>query len=193
MNVFAIRHGETEWSLGGQHTGTTDIPLTDKGRPLAERMRPALAREAFALVLCSPMQRSRETCALTGLGDKAVIDADLAEWNYGQYEGLTPKQIQERRPGWLIFRDGCPGGESPEQVGVRVDRVIERARAAQGDVALFAHGHVLRVLAARWIGQPAGSGQHFLLDTGTLCILGYYHDIPAVKVWNGPLAGYRIK
>ena len=193
MNVFAIRHGETEWSLGGQHTGTTDIPLTDKGRPLAERMRPALAREAFALVLSSPMQRSRETCALTGLGDKAVIDADLAEWNYGQYEGLTPKQIQERRPGWLIFRDGCPGGESPEQVGVRVDRVIERARAAQGDVALFAHGHVLRVLAARWIGQPAGSGQHFLLDTGTLCILGYYHDIPAVKAWNGPLAGYRIK
>ena len=193
MNVFAIRHGETEWSLSGQHTGTTDIPLTDKGRPLAERMRPALAREAFGLVLCSPMQRSRETCALTGLGDKAVIDADLAEWNYGQYEGLTPKQIQERRPGWLIFRDGCPGGESPEQVGVRVDRVIERARAAQGDVALFAHGHVLRVLAARWIGQPAGSGQHFLLDTGTLCILGYYHDIPAVKVWNGPLAGYRIK
>ena len=193
MNVFAIRHGETEWSLSGQHTGTTDIPLTDKGRPLAERMRPALAREAFALVLSSPMQRSRETCALTGLGDKAVIDADLAEWNYGQYEGLTPKQIQERRPGWLIFRDGCPGGESPEQVGVRVDRVIERARAAQGDVALFAHGHVLRVLAARWIGQPAGSGQHFLLDTGTLCILGYYHDIPAVKVWNGPLAGYRIK
>ena len=193
MNVFAIRHGETEWSLSGQHTGTTDIPLTDKGRPLAERMRPALAREAFALVLCSPMQRSRETCALTGLGDKAVIDADLAEWNYGQYEGLTPKQIQERRPGWLIFRDGCPGGESPEQVGVRVDRVIERARAAQGDVALFAHGHVLRVLAARWIGLPAGAGQHFLLDTGTLCILGYYHDIPAVKVWNGPLAGYRIK
>ena len=189
MNVFAIRHGETEWSLSGQHTGTTDIPLTDNGRRLAERMRPALAREAFALVLCSPMQRSRETCALTGLGDKAVIDADLAEWNYGQYEGLTPKQIQERRPGWLIFRDGCPGGESPEQVGVRVDRVIERARAAQGDVALFAHGHVLRVLAARWIGQPAGSGQHFLLDTGTLCILGYYHDIPAVKVWNGPLAG----
>ena len=189
MNVFAIRHGETAWSLSGQHTGTTDIPLTDNGRRLAERMRPALAREAFALVLCSPMQRSRETCALTGLGDKAVIDADLAEWNYGQYEGLTPKQIQERRPGWLIFRDGCPGGESPEQVGVRVDRVIERARAAQGDVALFAHGHVLRVLAARWIGQPAGSGQHFLLDTGTLCILGYYHDIPAVKVWNGPLAG----
>jgi broad specificity phosphatase PhoE len=187
VNVFAIRHGETAWSLSGQHTGTTDIPLTDSGRRLAERMRPVLAKEAFALVLCSPMLRARETSALTGLGDKAVIDADLAEWNYGQYEGLTPKQIHERRPGWLIFRDGCPSGESPEQVSVRVDRVIARARAAAGDVALFAHGHVLRVLAARWIGFAAGSGQHFLLDTGTLCVLGYYRDIPAVKIWNGPL------
>ena len=189
MNVFAIRHGETAWSLSGQHTGTTDIPLTDNGRRLAERMRPVLAREAFALVLCSPMQRAGETCALAGLGDKAVIDAGLAEWNYGQYEGLTPNQIHEGRPGWLIFRDGCPGGESPEQVGARVDRVIARARAADGDVALFAHGHVLRVLAARWIGLPAGAGQHFLLDTGTLCVLGYYRDIPAVKIWNGPLVG----
>ena len=189
MNVFAIRHGETAWSLSGQHTGTTDIALTDNGRRLAERMRPALAKEAFALVLCSPMQRARETCALAGLGDKTVIDADLAEWNYGQYEGLTPKQIHERRPGWLIFRDGCPGGESPEQLGQRVDRVIARARTASGDAALFAHGHVLRVLAARWIGLPASAGQNFLLDTGTLCILGYYRDVPAVKVWNGPLAG----
>ena len=189
MNVFAIRHGETAWSLSGQHTGTTDIALTDNGRRLAERMRPALAKEAFALVLCSPMQRARETCALAGLGDKTVIDADLAEWNYGQYEGLTPKQIHERRPGWLIFRDGCPGGESPEQLGQRVDRVIARARTASGDAALFAHGHVLRVLAARWIGLPASAGQNFLLDTGILCILGYYRDVPAVKVWNGPLAG----
>jgi broad specificity phosphatase PhoE len=189
MNVFAIRHGETAWSLSGQHTGTTDIPLTDNGRRLAERMRPALDKEAFALVLCSPMQRARETCALAGLGNKAVIDADLTEWNYGQYEGLTPKQIHESRPGWLIFRDGCPGGESPDQVGQRVDRMIARARTASGDAALFAHGHVLRVLAARWIGLPASAGQHFLLDTGTLCILGYYRDVPAVKVWNGPLAG----
>src|SRR5205807_9324652 len=117
MNVFAIRHGETAWSLSGQHTGTTDIPLTENGRGLAERMRPVLAKEAFALVLCSPMQRARETCELAGLGDKAVIDQDLAEWNYGQYEGLTPKQIHENAPGWLVFRDGCPGGESPEQVG----------------------------------------------------------------------------
>jgi broad specificity phosphatase PhoE len=188
VRVFAIRHGETAWSLSGQHTGTTDIPLTDNGRRLAERLRPVLAKEAFALVLVSPLQRARETCALVGLGEVAVVERDLMEWNYGEYEGLTPKQIHETRPGWLIFRDGCPGGESPEQVGTRVDRVIARARAAEGDVALFAHGHVLRALVARWIGLPASAGQHFLLDTGTLCILGYYRDVPAVKVWNGPLA-----
>jgi probable phosphoglycerate mutase len=187
MNVFAIRHGETAWSLSGQHTGTTDIALTDNGRRLAARMRPVLAKEAFALVLCSPMQRARETCELAGLGDRAVIDRDLAEWNYGQYEGLTPKQIHENAPGWLVFRDGCPGGESPEQVGARVDRVIARVRVADADVALFAHGHVLRVLAVRWIGLPASAGQHFLLDTATLCVLGYYRDIPAVRIWNGPL------
>jgi broad specificity phosphatase PhoE len=189
VNVFAIRHGETAWSLSGQHTGTTDIPLTDNGRHLAEQLRPGLARETFDLVLVSPLQRARETCALAGLGDAAVIDRDLMEWNYGDYEGLTPKQIHDVQPGWLIFRDGCPGGEMPDQVGVRVDRVIARARAAAGDVALFAHGHVLRVLAARWIGLPAGGGQHFLLDTGTLSVLGYYRDIPALKVWNGPLLG----
>ena len=158
MNVFAIRHGETAWSLSGQHTGTTDIPLTDNGRRLAERLQSVLAKEVFALVLCSPMQRARETCELAGLGNDAVIDPDLAEWNYGQYEGLTSAQIHETSPGWLVFRNGCPGGETPEQVGVRTDRVIARARAAEGNVALFAHGHVLRVLAARWIGLPAGSG-----------------------------------
>ena len=130
MNLFAIRHGETAWSLSGQHTGTTDIPLTDNGRRLAERLRPVLAKEAFALVLVSPMQRARETCELAGFGDKAVVEPDLAEWNYGEYEGLTPEQIHETRPGWMIFRDGCPGGETPEQVGARVDRVI--ARVARG-------------------------------------------------------------
>ncbi len=187
MNVFAIRHGETAWSLSGQHTGTTDVPLTDNGRRLAERLRPKLTRESFTLVLCSPMQRARATCEIAGLAATAVIEPDLVEWNYGAYEGLTPKQIHKASPGWLIFRDGCPGGETPEQVGARVDRVIARARAAEGDVALFAHGHVLRVLAARWVGLPAGAGQHFLLDTGTLCVLGYYRDLPAVKVWNGPL------
>ena len=187
MKVFAIRHGETEWSLAGRHTGTTDIPLTENGRRRAERMRPVLARNEFRLVLCSPMQRARETCALAGLRDKAVIDPDLAEWDYGEYEGLTPEQVDKLAPGWSIFRDGCPRGETPEQIGTRVDRVIARARAAGGDVALFAHGHLLRVLAARWIGLSPGGGEHFLLDTGTLCVLGCYRKIPAVRVWNAPL------
>lgn len=187
MNVFAIRHGETAWSLSGQHTGATDIPLTDNGRRLAKRMRQALARNTFALVLTSPMQRARETCELAGLGDGAIVEPDLVEWNYGEYEGLTPEQIRERAPGWLIFRDGCPNGEAPEQVGMRVDHVLARARAVDGDVALFAHGHILRVLAARWLGLPASAGKHFLLNTGTLSVLAYYRGIPAVSVWNGPL------
>ena len=182
-----IRHGETAWSLSGQHTGVTDLPLTDNGRRLAARIRPVLAREKFALVLVSPMQRAGETCLLAGLGDAAVVDPDLAEWNYGEYEGLTPEQIHKVAPNWLLFRDGCPGGEAPAQVGLRADRVISRARAGGGDVALFAHGHVLRVRAARWIGLPPSAGQHFLLDTGTLCVLGYYQEIPAVRIWNTPL------
>ena len=190
MQVFAIRHGETVWSLTGQHTGTTDIPLTDNGRRLAERMRPVLAKSAFELVLCSPMLRARDTCELVGLGDRAVVDSDLLEWNYGEYEGLTPDQIHKVAPGWLIFRDGCPGGESPAHVGARVDRVVARARAAEGDVALFAHGHVLRVLAARWLGLCAGDGQHFLLDTATLSILDHYRGVPALKTWNARLDGY---
>jgi probable phosphoglycerate mutase len=188
MNVFAIRHGETAWSLSGQHTGTTDIPLTDNGRRLAERMRPLLAKERFGLVLVSPLQRARVTSELAGLGDRAVVDPDLIEWNYGEYEGLTSAQIHVTRPNWLIFRDGCPGGEMPAEVAARADRVIARARAATGDVALFAHGHVLRVLAARWIGSGPDMGQHLLLDTGTLCVLGYYGEIPALRVWNGPIA-----
>jgi broad specificity phosphatase PhoE len=162
VNVFAIRHGETAWSLSGQHTGTTDIPLTENGRRLAERIRPALAGKAFDLVLCSPMQRARDTCELAGLGAAAVAEPDLVEWNYGRYEGLTPKQIHEGAPGWLVFRDGCPDGESPEQVGARVDRVIARARAAAGDVALFAHGHVLRSPLDRAAGKcrPAFSARY---------------------------------
>lgn len=186
MSVFAIRHGETAWSLSGRHTGITDIPLTDNGRRLAGRLRAALARKSFALVLVSPMQRARETCELAGFGN-AIVDRDLAEWNYGKYEGLTPSQIHEIQPGWLIFRDGCPNGETPEQTAARVDRVVARTRAVEGDVALFAHGHVLRVLAARWIGLPALAGQHFLLDTGTVSVLSDYRGIPALKVWNGPL------
>ncbi len=149
-------------------------------------MQPVLAKKAFGLVLCSPMQRARETCELAGVGDRAVVESDLMEWNYGDYEGLTPEQIDGVARGWLIFRDGCPGGETPEQIGARVDRVIARSRAVDGDIALFAHGHVLRVLVARWIGLPPGGGQLFLLDTGTLCVLGHYRGIPAVRIWNGP-------
>jgi broad specificity phosphatase PhoE len=190
MSVFAIRHGETEWSLNGRHTGTTDIPLTDNGRRLAELLRPALSGRTFALVLVSPLQRARETCELAGVAAHAIIDPDLVEWNYGKYEGLTPKEIARQAPGWLIFRDGCPGGETPEQVGARADRVVARARAVEGDVALFAHGHVLRVLVARWLGRPPGAGQQFLLDTGTLSVLADYRGIPALKTWNAPLTGY---
>jgi probable phosphoglycerate mutase len=190
MSVFVIRHGETEWSLNGRHTGTTDIPLTDNGRRLARRMRSALSGRAFALVLVSPLQRARETCELAGLAHKVTVEPDLVEWDYGRYEGWTPAEIQAEAPGWLIFRDGCPGGESPAHVGARVDRVVARARAAEGDVALFAHGHVLRVLAARWLGLSAGDGQHFLLDTATLSVLDHYRGVPALNTWNARLEGY---
>jgi len=187
QQVYLARHGETEWSLSGQHTGITDIPLTENGRNLAKRLAPALATERFALVLTSPLERARKTCELAGLGAHAEIDRDLMEWNYGEYEGLTPKQIDAQAPGWMLFRDGCPGGETPEQAGARVDRVIARARAVEGHVALFAHGHIFRVFAARWLGLPATAGRHFLLDTATLSILSYYRGIPAVKRWNAEL------
>jgi probable phosphoglycerate mutase len=182
-----IRHGETEWSLNGRHTGVTDLPLTENGRAVAQRLRPVLAQEPFALVLVSPLRRARETCELAGLGASAIVEPDLKEWNYGEYEGLTLEQIHARRPGWMIFRDGGPGGETPAQVSARVDRVLARARDAPGNVALFAHGHILRALVARFIDLPVGAGQHFLLDTTTLNVLGYYGDSPAVKIWNAPL------
>ena len=187
QRVYVVRHGETEWSLSGQHTGVTDIPLTENGRAVARRLKPILAEPSFTLVLSSPLGRARETCELAGLGARAVLEPDLKEWNYGEYEGLTPKQIHAKAPGWMVFRDGCPGGETPEQVGARVDRVLARVRSAPGDVALFDHGHVFRVLVARWIGLAPGAGQHFLLDTATLNVLGYYRDSPAVKIWNAPL------
>ena len=187
QKVFVVRHGETTWSLSGQHTGVTDIPLTERGRAVARRLQPILAKPSFALVLTSPLSRARETCELAGVGSQAAVEPDLVEWNYGEYEGLTPKQIHARWPGWMLFRDGCPGGETPEQVGTRADRVIARVHTAPGHVALFAHGHIFRVLVARWIGLPPTAGQHFLLDTATLNILSYYRDSPAVKVWNAPI------
>jgi len=183
-NIFAIRHGETVWSLTGQHTGLTDIPLTENGRQTANRLRPILSGHAFSCVLVSPLKRARETCELSGLGDKAIIDPDLVEWNYGEYEGLTSNQIHERDPDWMLFRDGCPGGETPDQVRIRADRIIARAQSAGGKVALFAHGHILRVLAVRWIGLRVLDGQHFLLNTGTVSVLAYYEDARAIGLWN---------
>ena len=185
--ALLVRHGETEWSLSGQHTGKTDLPMTDIGRRLVSRLEPILAKTTFALVLTSPLRRARETCELAGLGEHAQVDPNLVEWDYGEYEGLTSDQIQARAPGWMLFTDGCPGGESPLDVGARVDDVIARIRPVQGDVALFAHGHVFRVLAARWLGLPVTAGAHFLLDTATVSILSHYRGVPVVKRWNAPL------
>ena len=185
--VFLVRHGETEWSLNGRHTGITDIPLTEHGRQVARLLRPILAKESFTLALTSPLQRARETCRLAGFEDVAHIEPDLMEWNYGRYEGLTPAEIHATAPGWLLFRDGAPGGEQSGEIGARVDRVIEKARAVTGDVILFAHGHVLRVFAARWLGLPPSEGQRFLLDTATMNILSYYRGSPAIKRWNAPV------
>ena len=184
QQVYLIRHGETEWSLSGRHTGITDIPLTENGRRAAKRLETALTKETFTAVLTSPLERARKTSELAGFGGRAEIEFDLMEWNYGEYEGLTSKQISEKVPGWILFRDGCPGGESPGQIGARVDRVIARVRAVDGRVALFAHGHIFRVFAARWLGLPVLAGCHFLLDTATLNILGYDREIPAVTTWN---------
>ena len=184
QQVYLIRHGETEWSLTGQHTGITDITLTENGRKLAMRLKPILAKQKFVMVLTSPLKRARDTCELSGLGAAAHIDNDLVEWNYGEYEGLTSREIREKAPGWLLFEHGCPGGETPEQVGERADRIIARARGQRENIALFAHGHLLRVVAARWLGFAAGGGRHFLLDTGTLNILSYYQEIPAIQEWN---------
>ncbi len=188
QTVYLLRHGETEWSLNGQHTGVTDIPLTENGRRAARLLKTILAKVTFALVLTSPLQRARETSELAGLGQLANVEPDLIEWNYGEYEGLKTEQIRLTRPAWSVFRDGCPGGETPEQVGARADRVITKVRAAEGDVALFAHGHILRVLAVRWINLSPGYGENFLLDTATLNVLGYYRESPAFKIWNAPLA-----
>jgi probable phosphoglycerate mutase len=187
QKVFAIRHGETEWSVSGQHTGITDLPLTDDGRRKAGLLQPMLQRESFVLVLVSPLRRAIETCKISGLWAEAQIDRDLMEWDYGEYEGLTSAQIDQKAPGWMLFTDGSPGGETPQQVSARVDRIIARARAAGGNVALFGHGHSLRVLAARWLGLTASAGSHFLLGTGTLNILSHDRGVPAIERWNCPV------
>jgi probable phosphoglycerate mutase len=183
QRVYLVRHGETEWSANGRHTGRTDIPLTERGRETATRLFPILQHQRFELVLVSPLQRARETCALAGFTHPST-DEDLLEWDYGSYEGRTPQEIRALAPDWLLFRDGCPGGESPNQVRDRIDRVIARVRGIPGNVALFAHGHILRALGASWIGLAVAGGSRFRLDTATLCVLSYYHGVPAIERWN---------
>ncbi len=184
--LYLARHGETAWSLSGQHTGLTDLPLTDNGKNNALRLGQRLKGLTFAKVFTSPLQRASLTCKLAGFGEVAEVDPDLLEWNYGRYEGLTSKQVHALNPDWQLFRDGCPGGESPDQVAARADRVIERARAIDGNVLLFSSGHFLRVLGARWLGLPPMGGKYFLLSTASLSLLGYEHDRsePVVRLWN---------
>ena len=184
--VYLARHGETAWSESGQHTGLTDIPLTERGEKMAMALGERLKGMTFATVLSSPLQRAYRTCELAGFAKTAALDPDLVEWNYGQYEGLTSKQIHAERPDWKLFRDGCPGGESPADTGSRADRVIARIRAASGNVLVFSSGHILRVLGARWLGLPAGGGRYFLLGTASVSTLGYEHDKtePVFKLWN---------
>jgi probable phosphoglycerate mutase len=188
VEIVLARHGETEWSRDGRHTGRTDIPLTDTGRRQAEQLRGALAEWSFVEVLSSPLGRARETCRLAGLDGLAGITDDLLEWDYGDYEGVTTAQIREGRPDWYLWRDGCPNGEDAASVGARVDRVIAAVQGVDGAVALFAHGHLLRVLAARWLGLGPESGALLALGTGTLSVLGYERETRVVRRWNAPVA-----
>ncbi len=185
--LYYVRHGETEWSRSGQHTGKTDIPLTAHGEGQARALAPWLRKIPFTAVLTSPRQRARSTCALAGLGGKAEIEPDLAEWDYGEYEGLRSDEIRERRPGWTVFRDGCPNGETPAAITDRADRLIARLVAMTGNVALFSHGHFGAVLAARWLGLPVIEGQHLLLGPASLSILGNnpsHPDVRVIALWN---------
>jgi probable phosphoglycerate mutase len=184
--VYLARHGETAWSLSGQHTGLTDLPLTDRGERNARRLGERLAGLRFAQVLTSPLVRAARTCELAGFGAVAATDRDLVEWDYGTYEGRRTSEIRAERPDWQLFRDGCPGGESPHQVGARADRVIARLRAAGGDVLLFSSGHFLRVLAARWLGLEPAAGRLLFLGTASLSILGYEHAVtePVIRLWD---------
>jgi probable phosphoglycerate mutase len=184
--VYLARHGETAWTISRQHTGVTDLPLTAQGEVEARQLGERLEGLAFAGVLTSPLQRAVRTCELAGFGSAAQVEPDLIEWNYGAYEGLTSADIHAERPDWQLFRDGCPGGESPDQVGTRADRVARRARAMGGDVLLFSSGHFLRVFVARWLGLEPEAGRYFLLGTASLSAVGYEHgrSEPAVRLWN---------
>jgi broad specificity phosphatase PhoE len=185
-NVYLVRHGETAWSLTGQHTGRTDIPLTEHGEAQARALVGRLRGLRFDHVFCSPLQRALRTCELAGFGGHATLDPELVEWDYGDYEGRTLAQIQRIQPGWELFRDGCPGGESVVQISARVDRVLSRVRALDGDVLLFSSGHVLRVLAARWVAAIAELGRRLELDPASVCVLGHDPDSAdsVIQLWN---------
>jgi probable phosphoglycerate mutase len=184
--VYLARHGETAWSLTGQHTGLTDLPLTERGERNARALGERLVGMNFAKVLTSPLQRAVRTCDLAGFGAEAEVDRDLLEWDYGQYEGRRTSEIHADHPGWQLFRDGCPGGESPEQVGARADSILSRVQAVGADVLLFSSGHFLRVLASRWLGLEPAAGRYFLLNTATLSALSYEHNRyqPVIQLWN---------
>jgi probable phosphoglycerate mutase len=184
--IYLARHGETEWSLTGQHTGLTDLPLTGRGERNARALGEQLTGLNFGKVFTSPLQRATRTCELAGFGAVAEVDRNLLEWDYGQYEGLTTAEIHAKRPDWQLFRDGCPGGESPEQVGARADSMLSRVRTVGADVLLFSSGHFLRVLAARWLALGAAAGRYLLLSTASLSALGYEHSLswPVIQLWN---------
>jgi broad specificity phosphatase PhoE len=184
--IYLARHGETAWSLSGQHTGRTDLPLTECGERNARALGERLRGMTFAKVLTSPLQRAVRTCELAGFGAVAKIDPDLVEWDYGEYEGRRTAEIHSERPDWQLFRDGCPGGESPERIGARADRVVERVRDVKGDVLVFSSGHFLRVFGARWLGLDAAGGRYLLLSTASLSALSYEHNLaePVIRLWN---------
>ena len=186
QTVYLARHGDTVWSVSGQHTGLTDLPLTAAGERNARRLGERLRDLSFAKVFTSPLQRAARTCELAGFGDVAEANVGLLEWDYGDYEGLTSAEIHARRPDWQLFRDGCPGGESPAQVAARADALIDHVRGIDGDVLLFSSGHILRTLAARWLGQAPTGGALLLLGTASLSALGYDHTAqePAIRLWN---------
>jgi probable phosphoglycerate mutase len=186
VEILLARHGETEWSASGRHTGHTDVPLTDDGREQARALGRRLGGRSFELVLSSPLQRARVTCELAELGERALLRDELMEWDYGAYEGRTTPEIRAEAPGWSLWSDGVPGGETAADVGHRVDHVIAELGAVDGDVALFAHGHVLRVLAARWLGLAPTEGRLFALDPATISILGHERETPVIRRWNEP-------
>ena len=192
QHIYLVRHGETAWSLSGQHTGRTDIPLTKKGEEDARKLNERLRTTVFNRVFTSPLQRARQTAELAALATPAEIEPDLAEWDHGEYEGLRTAEIRAIKPDWNLYQDGCPGGESPAQVSLRADRIIARLRALEGDVAIFSHGHFGCALAARWIGLEIEHAAHFQLDTASLSILGYGHNLaeePAIVLWNAVPVG----